>query len=94
MRSFAWLFVLALEVAACSGDSPKDNSCAGDLYDPCNTEHDCMSQNCLPFGTFTACTQACTPGDDTTCPKQNGKTVTCTATAVCQPPAANTCVLK
>jgi hypothetical protein len=92
MRSFACGIVLAIAAAAgCAGDAPKDTSCKGVLYDPCRAEHDCSNMNCLPFaGGFSACTQACTVGDNSTCPKTaNGMTVTCNANAVCEPPEAN-----
>lgn len=95
MRRFArWCALGLAVVAACVGDSPKNTTCSGDLYDPCNTEHDCQSALCLPFGSFSACTQACTAGDDTTCPKQAGNVVTCNAGSNCQPAAPNTCKLK
>jgi hypothetical protein len=96
MRSFACGIVLAIvAAAACVGDAPKDTACHGMLYDPCRTEHDCASMNCLPFAGFTACTQACTVGDDTTCPKTaTGQSATCNASAVCEPPEANTCTLR
>jgi hypothetical protein len=84
-------------LAGCSGDAPKTPDggfkCSGAAYDPCNTEHDCMSAVCHNFGTIQVCTQACTAGDSSTCPKQNGAAQTCTAAGVCQPAAANTCHL-
>ena len=87
-----WAIVFA---AACTGDAPTGGTaCAGVLYDPCLTEHDCQNMMCLPFASFSACTQTCTPGDSTTCPKQNGKVVMCNANAVCEPTATNTCTLK
>jgi hypothetical protein len=97
MRSFACGIVLAIAaMAGCAGDSPKDAACHGALYDPCHTEHDCANMDCLPFQAagFTACTQSCTVGDNTTCPRTaSGMTATCNANAVCEPPATNTCML-
>jgi hypothetical protein len=92
MRRFASVLVFGMAaVAACTGDAPKNTSCTGALYDPCGTEHDCQSGMCLPFGNLVVCTQGCTAGDNSTCPKQDGMTVTCTPAGTCQPPAQNMC---
>jgi len=93
MRSIAWVAVLGIALAACSGDSPKDTTCTGTLYDPCASEHDCQNGNCMPFdNAFEACTMACTSDSD--CPKQSdGKTVTCNAQMQCQPDAPNACTM-
>jgi hypothetical protein len=81
---------LALVIAAaCSGDPPNNTTCSGALYDPCASEHECQNGACMPFGTFEACTMACTTDSD--CPKQDGKTVTCNASKLCEPAAANAC---
>ncbi len=84
---------IAMLLTACTGDAPKDTGCTGAIYDPCNSEHDCANMMCLPFGTFTSCTQACTAGDNTTCPKQNGMAATCNANGLCEPAAPNMCKL-
>ena len=87
-----WAIVFA---AACTGDAPTGGTaCAGVLYDPCLTEHDCQNMQCIPFAMVTACTQACTAGDNTTCPKINGMTVTCNAGGLCEPPVTNKCTLR
>lgn len=101
MGRLAWLRVGACVLAlgwfvvapGCAGDTPKDTSCHGDLYDPCTTEHDCQDMMCMPFGSFESCTQVCTPGDNSTCPKQGGKAATCNASGLCEPTAPNTCML-
>jgi len=89
MRS-TWLAALGvLLAAACSGDPPKA-MCDGEIYDPCFTEHDCLNMVCMPFdNAFEACTMTCTSDSD--CPKQDGKTVTCNASMLCQPDAPNAC---
>jgi hypothetical protein len=96
MRRFACGIVLAIAASVgCAGDPPKDTSCHGALYDPCNTEHDCANMNCAVFATFTACSQACTAGAGSSCPKtKDGQAATCNANAVCEPPAPNACILR
>jgi hypothetical protein len=93
----ATLFVLA---GACTGSTPAGTrTCAGNLYDLCLDEHDCMSGNCVNFmaAKFSACSTGCTPGNDTPCmTNDNGQKATCTAIAgtaagICTPPAANEC---
>lgn len=90
--------VLALGLAACSGDTPKSDGgqkCIQELYDPCNTEHDCGNGNCRPFAdeNITVCTQVCDA--NTPCPPQYMTTmVTCNASGLCEPPAANMCKIQ
>jgi len=100
MRSLAWLVALAL--AACAGSKPPEIDasangpmCTGALYDPCYTEHDCMSMNCRNFAGdgFMVCTTTCTPGDDTPCVVPGGQAGTCNAMGVCKPAAPTMCHL-
>ena len=97
MRSFAFLLVLA----ACSGDNPpnvdadpRGPKCAGNPYDACATEHDCMmasAPTCKLFMSdgFQICTTTCTAGGSNTCPTGG----TCNAMGICKPAAANMCHL-
>ncbi|TMQ11022.1 MAG: hypothetical protein E6J91_24435 [Deltaproteobacteria bacterium] len=85
---------LVLVLAGCTGDAPPSNrTCAGNLYDLCLTEHDCMSGNCHTFASqgFEVCSTPCTTGDDRPC-KPNGEQATCSA-GYCTPAAANDCKL-
>ena len=82
---------------ACAGKTPADvdsgRACARKLYDLCRDEHDCDSGVCRNFGTYEACSQACTVGNDASCMTTlDGMAATCTA-GVCTPHAANSCVL-
>ncbi len=94
------VFAVAVLCAACSGDKPKDVDanpagpmCAGSAYDLCASEHDCTMGTCFPFGSFQVCTLPCTPGDSSSCPTQNGASVTCDSGGHCEPAAANHCHL-
>jgi hypothetical protein len=98
MKLIASLFVLsALVAAACGGDDVADADsslqCTAALYDTCATNDDCDSEMCKTFNGegFTVCTQACTVGDNTTCPESNGITATCNNMGICKPAAANDC---
>lgn len=66
------------------------NVCTGAVYDPCTDPSQCDSGNCHLFQAqgFQVCTQACTPGDNTTCP---GTGATCNNMGICKPAAANDC---
>src|ERR1700689_434486 len=96
MRSLAlvaWIF------AACSGSTPVTVDalplCTMALYDPCNSEHDCTSDNCRPVGTnLQVCTVACT--DNSPCVgSAGGPTGICsTTTGFCTPTAANACRIQ
>jgi hypothetical protein len=93
------LVVVVLGLAACSGDKPGTDGgqkCSGAAYDPCLTEHDCTNGNCRPFAAenFMICTQGCTPGDNTTCPQQNGSAVTCNVSGLCEPAKTNSCKIQ
>ena len=96
MRSlvFVSLAIVSLTaICACSGDEPPAavNKCSGATYDVCTSEHDCTTFNCRPFGTFEACTQACSASAP--CPKdENGDSATC-ANSICVPNVPNTCTL-
>jgi hypothetical protein len=93
--------LIALALAACAGDSPEDpggRMCAGNLYDLCHDEHDCLAASpvCRTFAAgFQVCTLGCTVGDDATCAStSDGKPATCAAPGICTPPAANPCVAR
>jgi hypothetical protein len=83
-------FVLVIVLAACSGDAPPSSGkCVGAPYDPCNEEHDCMSQLCQNFmgDGFQVCSQMC---DDTNpCPGAGE----CNMMGICKPAAPNDCEL-
>jgi hypothetical protein len=92
----ATLLVLA---GACTGAAPGGSrTCAGNLYDACLDEHDCMSGNCVNFTSagFQVCSIGCTVGDDAACmANDRGQKATCMAragtTGICAPPAENDC---
>ena|SRR6185312_13217908 len=97
MRTLAFVLGLAL-FGACSGDSPPSTDASGGgactkaLYDPCATEHDCMSGDCQTFSDangIEVCTQPCGSG----CPNDStGAAGTCDATLMlCRPAKANAC---
>ena len=52
--------------------------CTGAAYDPCTGPTQCLSGKCQLFtgSGFQVCTQACTPGNNATCPAQNGVAAT------------------
>ena len=94
------ILVALVVVASCSGDKPKDidadpNLCTKAVYDVCATEHDCATAMCHNFQMegFQVCTQACTPGMDSTCPQPTGGSATCNTMGICKPSAANSCHL-
>lgn len=97
MRRSWFVVVCFTVVTACAGDdgANKNPQCHKAIYDVCGDEHDCDSALCRPFDDITLpiCTAMCTAGDDTTCPKQNGKVVTCGSDGLCHPPMANACLL-
>lgn len=68
-------------------------TCTGAAYDPCSAPGQCTSGTCQLFSGsgFQVCTQTCTPGDNTTCPMQNGQPAQCNNMGICKPAAANTC---
>jgi hypothetical protein len=86
------LVILCVLVPACGDEvvPPGPSKCTGALYDSCNDEHDCTSQNCRPFGSIQVCTMTCTD----TCPNDEaGNTVPCT-NLLCAPAVANSCSLQ
>jgi hypothetical protein len=106
MRSLLILTVLA----ACSGNQPADVDanpagpmCTKAYYDLCTTEHDCdvamtgsTSGVCHYFmaDNYMICTNTCTPGDNSTCPKDaSGTNGTCNMMGLCKPSAPNMCHL-
>ena len=79
--------LLAVVLGACAGDAPdelSDVKCTKALYDSCNTEHDCDTQNCFPFPAeqVQICTQGC--DESTPCPALEGEPVACES-GVCKP---------
>ena len=79
--------------SAGSDGSGGGSACTGAVYDPCTDPAQCQSGNCHLFmgNGFQVCTQACTPGDNTTCPTQNGAAATCNNMGICKPPGPNDC---
>src|SRR5579871_4541612 len=85
-------------VGACTGSKPVPSDavkCIGNMkspvYNPCNTEHDCMSGMCQAFPAVSL--QVCTQGCDATTPcpiDGTGAAGTCT-NGLCQPAQANPC---
>jgi hypothetical protein len=68
-------------------------ACTNAVYDPCTSAAQCTSGSCQLFqqSGFQVCTTTCTPGDNTTCPMQNGQPATCNGMGICKPNAANSC---
>lgn len=101
MRIWITAIAIAVAVAACTGDAPNDErACAGNLYDTCAEEHECMSGVCHNFVTqgYQVCATGCTVGNDTPCmTTADGRQATCVAVTsggtvgICTPPAANAC---
>jgi hypothetical protein len=68
--------------------------CTGAVYDPCTDNTQCMSMQCHSYmmAGLQVCTQACTAGDNTTCPVDiTGAHGTCNPMSNCKPAAANHC---
>jgi hypothetical protein len=74
-------------------DGAPGQACTNAVYDPCTSASQCSSGNCKLFEqqAIQVCTQACTPGDSSTCPQQAGVAVTCNNMGICRPQAANSC---
>ena len=98
MRSLFALLV-ALAVVACSSYSQTlvdggATKCAGNVYDPCGSNGDCMSNFCHDYNGagLTVCTMTCTPGDSSTCPLDTtGSNGFCNTMGNCKPAQANIC---
>jgi hypothetical protein len=102
MRASIFCIAIALAVA-CTGhkttvqDAPMADSmrtCTGAAYDPCTTATQCTSMNCHDYkgSMLQVCTEACTPGDSSTCPIDNtGSNGFCNNMGTCKPAAANSC---
>jgi hypothetical protein len=76
-----------------SGTGTTAAACTNAVYDPCTDASQCTSGTCQLFMQqgIQVCTTTCTPGDNTTCPMQNGQPATCNNMGICKPPAANSC---
>ena len=84
-------------LAACVGDEVdmgNGSVCTKALYDPCNEEHDCDSNQCHLFAGdgIQVCTQGCTA--TVPCPDQDGVPVACNAMGLCKPDAPTDCRVK
>jgi len=79
--------------AGTGGGSGTGVACTNAAYDPCTDNAQCTSNKCQLFSGsgIQVCTTTCTPGDNTTCPLQNGQPATCNNMGICKPLAANAC---
>ncbi|HEY1549629.1 MAG TPA: hypothetical protein VGG28_17495 [Kofleriaceae bacterium] len=100
MRStLGFAFIVGLVVAACSSYSSTkvdggESKCAGNIYDPCGSNGDCMSNFCHDYNGagITVCTVTCTAGDNSTCPiDMTGSNGFCNNMGNCKPSEANVC---
>lgn len=71
-------------------------ACTGAVYAPCTSNTLCTSMNCHLYqqSALQVCVQPiqpCTPGNNATCPMQNGVAATCNNMGICKPAAANSC---
>jgi hypothetical protein len=69
-------------------------TCTGKVYDPCTDNTQCMSGNCHLYQAqgIQVCTQACTAGNNATCPlDKTGVNAMCNNMSICRPAAANAC---
>jgi|SRR5665647_2902094 len=88
------VILLAVVLGACAGDEVDPGNgpvCTKALYDKCNQEHDCLSNDCHNFmgEGFQACSQSCSAA--VPCPANNGVPVECNAMGICKPAAATDC---
>lgn len=89
------LAMALLTAVGCAGDEVDEGKglvCTGQLYENCNSEHDCLSNDCHTFAPegFNACVQPCSA--TVPCPDQNGVAVTCdTVGGYCKPAAQTVC---
>ena len=99
-----YVVALVLAVCACGGNEPVQTQpdatpgpmCTKAVYDVCATNADCTRNDCHFYNdtNFSACTQPCTPMDDTTCPiDSTGNHAKCVRIGICKPAAANNCHL-
>lgn len=82
------------DAGAASDGGQTANACTGAAYDPCTDVTQCMTgMVCQDFAQqgIEVCSPSCTPGDNTTCPTQNGQPATCNNKGLCKPAAANSC---
>jgi hypothetical protein len=100
MRStLGFAFIVALVIGACSSYSSTKvdggaTTCAGNVYDPCGSNGDCMSNFCHDYNGagLTVCTVTCTAGDNSTCPiDMTGSNGFCNNMGNCKPAEANVC---
>lgn len=100
MKHLVVVAVLACAGACETGDKgvapdadPNAPVCTGQLYDNCTDGAQCMSGMCHLFsGEFQVCTQACTAGDNSTCPAStNGAAAKCNNRGICKPAVNNAC---
>jgi hypothetical protein len=96
------IVIACILFAACTNSSttPKTDApgsgsaCTGAVYDPCTDNTQCTSAMCHNYmsSALQVCTQACTAGDNTTCPlDSSGNHGTCNNMSNCKPAAANNC---
>jgi hypothetical protein len=92
----AWLLSFAFACTAADKTAPDADPaaplCTGVVYDNCTSAAQCMSGMCHLFsGEFQVCTQACTAGDNSTCPQSLGGTPKCNNRGICKPALNNMC---
>ena len=85
---------LALVLGACAGDEVDEGNgpvCTKALYDKCNSEHDCDSNECHNFmgDGFQVCSTSCSAV--VPCPDNLGVPVACNTMGYCKPAAATQC---
>lgn len=86
--------LFAMLLGACAGTDVDEGNgpvCSKALYDECDTEHDCDSNECRNFmgDGFQVCTTQCSAS--VPCPDHNGVPVTCNNMGVCKPAAPTEC---
>ncbi len=88
------LIMFSIVLGACAGDEVDQGNgpvCMMVLYDKCQSEHDCTSNQCQNFVAdgFQVCTQGCSAA--LPCPDNNGVAVPCDSMGYCKPAAATEC---
>jgi hypothetical protein len=95
------LLLVAVVLAACSGDKPTEidanpagPKCSMQLYDLCVEEHDCMTGMCQNFAAqgLQVCTEGCAEPANP-CPNDSSGTKGTCDQGLCRPAAANMCHL-